>query len=102
MWASTGRLWMYSSGLQMEVATPPTDSQGFITVWPPDTEAEESKLGNIGGSVGAIFVHQACCSPVELCHAVGGPGERSPHLILSEDLLHTSPSLWLIQPLVGI
>ena len=22
--------------LQMEVATPPTDSQGFITVWPPD------------------------------------------------------------------
>ena len=25
--------------------------------------AEESKLGNISGSVGAIFVHQACCSP---------------------------------------
>ena len=34
--------------------------------------AEESKLGNISGSVGAIFVHQACCSPAKVsksgCH----------------------------------
>jgi len=44
--------------LQIEVAAPPTESQGFITVWPPERLASKTE-NKVNYIIIVKFPHQA-------------------------------------------